>query len=187
MATLAKYVPILAILGTVATLHADNAPAAPVPAPATAPLQEKLLTPAEMNLRASGFTAESNDTMRTVLAMKAVASKQKDVIKVNCVNDKLVQLKAQLNIQDQTTQSLQVSLAKNSDDRVSIFARLTSLNDAIHQLREDAKACIGAPELYKQESGTTVDRPEIPDDPVFQPPFFSGGDIEPPNYASPFN
>ena len=188
MARRTKYLPILAILGTVATLHADPAPVVPPPAPAPVAdtHQEKPLTPAEMNLRAANYSTAANESMRSVLAMKSIAAKQKDVIKVNCVNDKLVQLKAQLNIQEQTSQDLQVSLSKNSDDRIGIFAKLSSENDAIHQLGEDAKACIGTPELFKQDSGTIVDRPEIPDSPDFIPPF-DRGNVEPPSYASPYN
>ena len=193
MSAFAKYVPVLAILGTVATLHADNAPAAPVVQSSTMSTQPvatkpKPLTAAEMNLQAAHFSSESAEVYQSVLALKAIATKKKDVIKVNCVNDKLIQLKAQMNIEETSTQELQASLQKNSDDRVTIFSTLTSTHASITGLRDDARACIGEGELYKQEAASTVTHPELPDNPVTDEPSQPVlGESDPPGYASPYN
>ncbi len=101
-----------------------------------------------------------------------------------------------MNIADNANTNLQIALSKNNDDeRNTEFTNLTTAADQIKQLKEEAAACIGAPELLKQEAGLTVDRPLIPDDPTLQNPFYdwgenninpTGGDMDPPAFPSPF-
>jgi len=182
-----KYLPVLALFGTVAGLRADTTP---TPAPATAPsdptADAKALSPGEMNIRASAMMAASQDDLRHVMFMKEHAKNLKDVIKLNCVNDKLVKLKAQLNIQENTHQDLQHALDKGGDDRAAIYVRLSNVSSDIKQLRQDAQSCVGEPEIYKQESGVVVTHPDFPDDPTQEPPQLEGT-VEPPGYASPFH
>jgi len=168
----AKFLSVLAFLGGAAILHAQTPPAKPV-----------TLSASEMTLKAAGLQSQIQDDNRHVLYLKEQAKKAKDVIKLSCVNDKIVQLKAQMNIADQTNDQLQVALQKNSDDRSSLFTQLQTSADTVKRLREDAAACLGAPELYKQEAGTTFTGPLVPDDPthsVFEVY------TEPPAYASPY-
>ncbi len=118
-----------------------------------------------------------------MLAFKEQAHKLKDVIKLNCVNDKQIQVKAEMNIADIANDSLQSALQKNSDDRQVAYTQLVGASDAVRRLREEAAACIGEPELFKQEQGGTVESPDIVDDPTQQSPF-QGGELEPPSSAS---
>jgi len=160
-------------------LHADTTPP---PAPKAAPLSV-----AEITQRAAAVSSAIQADYKHVLYIREQAKKQKDVIKLSCVNDKLVQLKAQMNIADGQNDQLQASLASGSDDRQTLFAQLSGTGEAVKRLREDAAACIGEPELYKQEAGLSFTHPDLPDDPT-NPPEANGGDMpEPPGYASPFN
>jgi len=171
----AKLLSVLAFLGGAALLHAQT-PQTPAAKPVT-------LSVADMTLKAAGLQSQIADDNRHVLYLKEQAKKAKDVIKLSCVNDKIVQLKAQMNIADQTNDQLQVALQKNSDDRSGLFTQLQSSADTVKRLREEAAACLGAPELYKQEAGTTYTGPVVPDDPthsVFEVY------TEPPGYASPY-
>lgn len=172
------------MFGTVTAISAapDPAPAAAPTALASAPKQ---MSVGEMNVSIAGIEAKLESDAQDVLHLQEAAKKQKDVIKLNCVNDRMVQLKAQQNIADATRQQLNASLAKNSEDRFGLYAQFQSAAQSVADLREQARACIGEPELRKQESGVTVDRPDVPDDPtVLQPPII---DIEPPGYASPYD
>jgi hypothetical protein len=168
----AKLLSVLAFLGGAAILHAQTPPVKPV-----------TLSLSDMTLKAAGLQSQIQDDNRHVLYLKEQARKAKDVIKLSCVNDKIVQLKAQMNIADTTNDQLQVALSKNSDDRVSLFTQLQGSADAVKRLREEAAACLGAPELYKQEAGTTYTHPPIVDDPTQT---ILGTAIEPPGYASPY-
>lgn len=138
----------------------------------------------DMNLRAVGIDAQVKDDNRHVLHLQAVARKQKDVIKLNCINDKLVQIKAQMNIFDGIHSTLTGALTSGSDERYALFAEVIKAGENIKHLREESDVCAGEPELFKQESRNEVHHPLIPDDPATSDPFTQG--VEPPGYASPF-
>lgn len=174
MRKLAKVLPALVFFGGLSLADV----------PATTPAKPQVnLSVADMTTRAAGIQTQIQQDNRHVLYLKEQAKKAKDVIKLSCVNDKLVQLKAQMNIADATNDQLQVALVKNSDDRQGLFGQLQGLGENVKQLREQAAACIGEPELYKQEAGVTYTAPEVPDDPTQSP---IGGELEPPAYASPY-
>ena len=172
MKTLARSLTLVAALGGAAVLHAD----APAPAP-------KILTPSEISTRAATIRAQILEDSQKVLTLKEQARKLKDVIKLDCVNDKQIQVKAEMNLADMANDQLQDTLQKNSDTRQTAFTQLVGAGDAIRRLREEAGACISDMELFKQEQGSTSESPEIIDDPTQTNPF-GGGELEPPDSAS---
>jgi hypothetical protein len=185
MRSLTKYAPILAIFCTVTALAAPDAPApAPAPAAPVAPVAP-VMSIADMQTKSAAIQAQLEEDSQHVLHLKEVAKKQKDVIKLNCVNDRIIQIKAQRNIADDANTQLQAALSKGSDDRAQLFDQLNSIGENVKHLREQANSCIGETELFKQESGVEVHHPEIPDDPTAGAPFTFG--VEAPGYASPYD
>lgn len=189
MRRLAKLVSVLAIFGTVTAVAApDPMPAAPVPAGAdAAPVKpvKPSMTAAEMNIAVAQMEVRLEDAGQQMGHLQEIAKKQKDVIKLNCVNDKLVESKAQRNIADEIHTQLVAAIEKNSADREALYQQYLNTSQSINDLREQAKACVGEAELHKQESGVTVEAPPTPDDPtVMNPP---SEQFEPPAYASPFD
>lgn len=181
MRMLTKALSAMAFFGGMAVLRADTAPAQPA----------VKLTNADVAVKAAGLQTQIQEDNRHLMLLKARAVKLKDVIKVTCVNDKLVQAKAQMNIADTANDNLTAAMAKNNDDeRNTEFTSLGQAADAMKHLTEEAAACIGTPELMKQEAGITVDRPVIIDDPTATDPFGGesgyGQSMEPPAYPSPF-
>ena len=178
MRTLAKTLSTLVFFGGMSVLQADTT--APV---AAAP---PVLSGAEMRATATQMRSGIQADHQQIIILRERARKMKDVIKLNCVNDKLVEANAQVNIADSANEQLQVSLDKNSDDRTTYFQGLSEASSSMKELREGAKACIGAPELLKQESGGEMQQPAIPDDPNgYVPGNGEFGTFEPPAYASP--
>ena len=175
MKTLARTMSALAFFGGMAVLHADT-PAQPA----------QTLSPTEMATKAANIRTQIALDNQKVLSLKEQAKKLKDVIKLNCVNDKQVQVKAEMNIADSASDALQGALAKGGGgDSQAAFQQLSSAANSVHGLSETAAACIGTPELFKQESGGTVDAPTIVDDPTVPPDDpFAGAEIEPPASAS---
>jgi len=178
MRSLTKYAPILAIFCTVTALAAPDA-TAPAPAPAA-----PAMSIADMQTRAAAIQTQLEEDSQHVLHLKEVAKKQKDVIKLNCVNDRIVQIKAQRNIADDANTQLQAALSKGSDDRQQLFGQLSGIGENVKHLREQANTCIGETELFKQESGVEVYHPPIIDDPTSGAPF--APEVETPGYASPY-
>jgi hypothetical protein len=119
--------------------------------------------------------------LRHVVVLQQKARKEKDIIKLNCVNDKLVMIKPEMNIEEQS----QLSLEGSSDgaDRPSLFAEVRTSAESVRRLRDEADQCIGEPQI-SSESSNGYTHPDIPDSPYGQP--FSP-ELEPPGYASPFN
>lgn len=155
----------------------------------------------EMVAQAGTFEEQIKADVRHVLHLQTKARQAKDVIKLNCINDKLVQLKAQVNIFDAAHASLKAGLeaeaagagasagasasASAGDEKQATYTEVTVTVGAIKTLRAEADVCVGEPELFKQESSSEVKRPDIVDDPGTIDPF-SDGPFEAPAYASPF-
>jgi hypothetical protein len=189
MSRFGKYLSAIVIFGAVplvaAQTPADPAPAPTAPAGPVAPTSK--LTAAEMTATIPTYEEQIKADGQHMVHLKEVATKQKDVIKLTCLNDKLIQLKAQQNIWDSNKATFQVAVTKSDTDRITAYNDLTGVAHAVHTLRDEANACVGEPELYKQEAGVEVTHPPFPDDPTAVDPFDPGmNDLEPPAYASPW-
>lgn len=168
-----KYLAGLALFVAV-SVHAQTAPP---PAPA--------LSLSKMSERAGQLTLQVDDDTKAIRHLQALARKAKDVIKLTCVNDKLVQVKAQQNLFDDSQHQFEDSASqKQTETARSAFEALDKAAADIKNLRSEAEACIGVPELSKQESDVSVDAPDLVD-PATDDPF--QGDVEAPGYASPYN
>lgn len=174
MKSRAKYFTgLLLFAGSVMTVRAQTPPPAP-----------PVLTGAVMVEQVEKLTAQLEDDARHMRHLQAVARKEKDVIKLTCVNDTLVQLKAKQNLFDDSHRQFETGIASDADAARPAFEELTVIGTDVANLRAAAESCIGVPELYKQESAASVQHPDFPDDPTLEDPFQP--DLEPPAYASPF-
>ncbi|HEX2689701.1 MAG TPA: hypothetical protein VHN14_23950 [Kofleriaceae bacterium] len=139
---------------------------------------------AELPTRARQLREQTLANARHVQHLQQLARKEKDVIKLNCVNDKLVQIKPQLNIVDSTASELEGSTDATRMDMMAIFGNLSQATENVRQLREEADQCIGEPITGGGESLNSFTGPQAPDDPTKG---FTDKPIEPPGYASPFD
>ena len=130
--------------------------------------------------RAMSIREAMQSDMHHVLDLQVRARREKDVIKLNCVNDKLVEMKPQMNVADRLQIELQGG-AENGD--ASAIVGISQAADAVHRLREAADQCVGE-HLLVGESSNEFTHPPIPDDPNADT--WAPG-VEPPAYASPFN
>jgi hypothetical protein len=191
MSRFAKYLPALAIVGGFTLVGAQGTDPVPPPAPAasgsaTATVNVNLSS-ADMSATIITTEKQIQDDGRHIMHLKDISTKQKDVIKLTCLNDKLIQYKAQVNIWDSSKGTYQVAATKSDADRQTAYASLMGTAAQIRELRDQANACVGEPELFKQEAGVEVNDPNFPDDPTADDPFQPDvTDIEPPGYASPF-
>lgn len=107
--------------------------------------------PSAANLSAQGtltqakdYQSKMQDSLRTVVQLQDMSKKQKDIIKLNCVNDKLIQLKGNIAVGDQALSSLNEAVAKNDDGgRVQEYTRITILYQKVLLLTTEAKNCVG--------------------------------------------
>ena len=139
------------------------------------------LTLPDLQMRVRQLHEQTRGDARHIQHLQQIARKEKDIIKLNCVNDKLVQVKPQMNIAD--TQEAELDGAKDAD-RMTIFEGISQAAENVRRLREEADQCIGEPIAQGSESSNSFTGPQIHDDPTKG---FGGGPIEPPVYASPYN
>ena len=118
---------------------------------------------------------------RHIQHLQQLARKEKDVIKLNCVNDKLVQVKPQMNIADRAESDLETA---SDASRMAVFDQISQAAENVRRLREEADQCIGEPIQTGGDSSNSFTGPNAPDDPTKG---FTGNEIEPPGYASPFD
>lgn len=178
MKSFKKYAMLTALFSA-AVVQAQTAPA---PKPATA---------AQMQTASQEIKQQIDDDLRHVLHLQALARRGKDVIKLTCINDKLVQIKAQMDLYDNAKLQLDTAISNGDGTAPTVFEDVTKTGNDVKKLRGEADGCAGELELYKQESATNVERPPDLDDPTNGDPGFgggndSGGGVEPPGYATPF-
>ncbi len=143
------------------------------------------LTAAQMVARADVMASDVRAALQHVQHLQTLARQEKDVIKLTCVNDKYLELKAAANLFDGTAATFTNSL--DTDDRTSAFDEASKAAAAVQTLKDAADTCVGKAELLTSETDSTS--PDIVDDPTSTLPFdeTTSVGIEQPGYASPFD
>jgi hypothetical protein len=141
----------------------DNPPAngETKPAPADEPLkfeQNEKLSDKEKVDRSSSELQKMRETLKVVLGKLEEARNAKDVVRLNCVNEKLTQIKGFIRIAEQSDVSLQEAVAKQESGSADHeFTKIEIATQRVRQLRADAEACIGQLAYAGSQGGTTVD------------------------------
>lgn len=136
----------------------------------------------QMLAKATAINAQIHEDYQHVIHLQAIARKEKDVIKLNCVNDKLVLLKPEMNLADHAKTDLETS--REAGDQRQSLEIMVGAGDQVRRLREGAEQCIGE-KLLITESSNDYTHPDIPGSPVNDP--YGSNPMEPPAYASPFD
>ncbi|MDP1826699.1 MAG: hypothetical protein Q8L48_25740 [Archangium sp.] len=170
-----------AVLVVAATLSLAQAPTAPEATDASKiPDPEKVKTSAESVGRMRG-------ALKDVLQKLEEARNTKDVVKLNCVNEKLTQIKGLLRISEQSDVQLQEAVArKETATAEHEFTKVTIARSKVEQLRAEAEQCIGQLAFRTDENlSVEVEVPDYlpPGDPSQMPPPISIDSRPPP--ASP--
>ena len=77
-----------------------------------------MLTADEMVSQAKDYFKAMNDVVKRIQLLQDQAKRQKDIIRLNCVTDKLVQAKVNVNIAEQSMSSLQDSIVDGSGSEI---------------------------------------------------------------------
>jgi len=132
---------------------------------------------------ATEYLSEMKGVLSSVLGLLKNAREEKDVIKVNCVNEKLTNIKGLIRISEQADITLQESVAKGEQDTATHeFHKISISHQKIKVLKTEAEQCVG--ELAFAVGKTTVEvevdgdvvpeqdptLTELPDTPVVRPP-----------------
>jgi len=152
---------------------------------------EANLSPRDMTDETKKDLDDMEKMHQRVLELQAEARKDKDVIKLNCVNEKLLAVKQLLNIADSAQTDLQEAIsAGDRAGEVHQYGQVKLAHERTTAERDDAEGCIGEEIVFVGPTSVKVTGPAIPDDPTKDPKNpFSGNSLEDerPAFASPFN
>ncbi len=129
------------------------------------------------------YRANMDKVMVELQGLIDQARKQKDIIRLNCLMDKLMQVKANMNIADQAMQKLQEAVTRRDDGAaLHEYTRITIVNQKVQVLQNEGQTCVGAELNYIGATRVEVEAPDLPEgvtDPTLEPP-----PLERPPFAS---
>ena len=180
MSRRARFIWLSLLIGPVAL--AQPGPGAQRPAPGNLPPaavdisvpQRSSLSGQDMVKQGREYRANMDKVVTELQAMVEQARKQKDIIRLNRVMDKLAQVKVSMNIGDEAMQKLQESVSRN-DESASLheYTRMTIVNQKVQVLQNEGQTCVGAELNYIGATRVEVEAPDLPEgvtDPSLDPP-----------------
>ncbi len=116
--------------------------------------------------RADGAVGQMQNTLTLVLKYVGDARKDRDLIKLNCINEKLTQVKALLRLGEQSYVALQETVARGDEEgAIHEYAKIDLARRRVAELRVESEQCIGQMAYVVDErTVVTVETPEgLPD------------------------
>ncbi|MDF1565595.1 MAG: hypothetical protein P1V51_21335 [Deltaproteobacteria bacterium] len=129
--------------------------------------EEMKLSGRQMVDRTEEHLDQMRQMLKDVLEILEDARSEKDVVKLNCTNEKLTQIKGLLRVSEQASIALQEWSAKDQiEDARHEYRKVSIAREKVQQLRAEAEECIGQLAFYIDEDMTVnVEVPEdLPDD-----------------------
>lgn len=94
--------------------------------------------------RSGKSVAAMREVLRDVLGKLEEARRAKDVVKLNCVNEKLTQIKGLLRISEQADMALHEAVSnRESTSSEHEYTKVMIAQQKVSQLRTEAEKCIG--------------------------------------------
>jgi hypothetical protein len=133
--------------------------------------QVQQVSPQEMLSTSRNYMTQMSSAQKRAEDLIEVARKKKDVVKLNCVNDKLTQMKAHNALATRAMENLQAAHARNDDGaRRHEYTRMSILNQKVTVLKTEAENCVGEDASYVGATKVDVDvDPNIPQEDPTEP------------------
>jgi hypothetical protein len=172
------------LLGITAAYAAGEAPAGGV---AIDFRKNISLTPQETLNQSREYYTTMQETQRRIDQLAAKARRDRDVVKLNCVNDKGAQVRGHIAVTEEAMKSLNDTIARRDDaGRQHVFTRITILYQKVVILSTEAEQCIGEDVSYVGETRVDVEiDPSVPQEDPTQAPLPMPVVTRPPE-ATPF-
>jgi hypothetical protein len=119
-------------------------------------LAQSALTDTEKLEKSAEYLTRMKGALKHVLTRVEEARNEKDVVKLNCVNEKLTQIKGLLKVAEQADIALHELLANKDAGAESEYTKIGIARSKVDGLRNDAEQCIGQL-AYIVDEKTTVE------------------------------
>jgi hypothetical protein len=111
--------------------------------------------------KASDHVSRVKGAMKQVLGRVEEARNEKDIVKLNCVNEKLAQIKQILNVAEGAEIALQEAVAKGDPGADAEYSKIAIARGKADQLGTEAAECIGQLAFVVDEkTSVEVQQPE---------------------------
>jgi hypothetical protein len=118
--------------------------------------EDSNLSDPEKLRRSAEALTKMRGSLKSVLVKLEEARNSKDVVKLNCVNEKLTQIKGLLRISEQSDIALQEAVAKKEASSAEHeYTKVSIAVVKVNQLTAEAEECIGQLAFRTDENGTT--------------------------------
>lgn len=127
------------LIGTGALAAGDNRNEVDLPVSKQANLSAQ-----ETLTQAKTYVGRMQEVLQHIVKLQEVAKKQKDIIKLNCVNDKLLQVRGHLAVADKAMSALNEAIARSDDaGRNHEYSRISILHQKATVIDTEANNCVG--------------------------------------------
>ena len=148
---------LLALAGALAVAPAwGQGKAAPAKPAASGLSDQQKLAQSEEHLN------RMKQVLKQVIGRLEEARNEKDIVRLNCVNEKLTQIKGLLKVSEQADIALQEAVARRDEAADAEFQKIGIARAKVDQLRAEVEECIGQLAFAVDEK-TTVEV-ELPKD-----------------------
>ena len=131
--------------------------------------QRPTLTAEDMVNQSREYAKNMGEVLKRIQVLQDQAKREKDIIRLNCVTDKVVQVRVNISIAEQSMAALQEAVTRADEgERTHEFTRLTIVNQKVLVLGAEAENCIG--EDLSFVGATRVDVEIDPNIPHTTPP-----------------
>lgn len=111
--------------------------------------------------KATDHVSRVKAALKQVLTRVEEARNEKDIVKLNCVNEKLAQIKQILNVAEGAEVALQEAVAKSDPGADAEYSKIAIARGKADQLRSEAEECIGQLAFVVDEkTSVEVQQPE---------------------------
>ena len=111
--------------------------------------------------KASDHVSRVKGALKQVLARVEEARNEKDIVKLNCVSEKLAQIKQILNVAEGAEVALQEAVARSDAGADGEYSKIAIARGKAEQLRTEAEECIGQLAFVVDEkTSVEVQQPE---------------------------
>jgi hypothetical protein len=105
---------------------------------------------------AADSLSRMKSSLKQVLARAEQARADKDVVKLNCVNEKLTQIKSLIGVAERADIALHESVAAKDSAGDAAFSKIAIARTKVDGLRNDSEQCVGAL-AFNVDERTTVE------------------------------
>ncbi len=125
------------------------------------PEPEKRLSDKEMLSKSQEHLKKMRNIYKEILSLLEEARREKDVVKINCINENLTAIKALLKIAEQADVALQEAIIKKDEIVIQHeYEKVEIAYQKAKSLNQEANACAGKISMTPGETRVEVEEPK---------------------------